>query len=201
VPNSKTVCVSDHYHSQFVRVRQNLDSGVHPSCRLERVEQYLHIEQEPKATQQGTPPAYWPASGSLIVRNLNARYSEPSPNILHDVSFDIRSGERIGVGTSSVRMLFLSSLLIRLPQLDGRALERRVMAFPFCLIILMSAEFLDHVPLTSHCDGGGHSLRWNFDQGAESGSRAIQHYHHPTSREFKSPIPCLTVESQYHSLA
>jgi ABC-type bacteriocin/lantibiotic exporter with double-glycine peptidase domain len=90
---------------------QSLSFEVHLSYRLERVEQYLHIEQEPKATQRGTPPAYWPASGSLSVKNLNARYSETGPNILHDVSFDIQSGERIGVGESSALRLCLSSLL------------------------------------------------------------------------------------------
>lgn len=42
---------------------------------MERVQQYLNIEQEPKATKDGIPPAYWPASGDLRVKNLSARYS------------------------------------------------------------------------------------------------------------------------------
>ena len=45
---------------------------------LERVQQYLEIEQEPKPTQDGVPPAYWPASGDLRVEKLSARYSEVS---------------------------------------------------------------------------------------------------------------------------
>jgi ABC-type multidrug transport system fused ATPase/permease subunit len=64
---------------------------------LERVEQYIKIEQELKPTQEGTPPAYWPASGNLSVQNLKARYSDTGPNVLHDISFEIKSGERIGV--------------------------------------------------------------------------------------------------------
>jgi hypothetical protein len=43
---------------------------------LERIQQYLVIEQEPKATPEGVPPAYWPASGELVVDNLSAKYSK-----------------------------------------------------------------------------------------------------------------------------
>ena len=48
---------------------------------LERIQQYLQIEQEPKPTPDGVPPAYWPASGKVEVEALSARYSEVS--ILH----------------------------------------------------------------------------------------------------------------------
>ena len=43
---------------------------------LERIQQYLTIEQEPKPTSGGIPPAYWPASGDLGVERLSARYSK-----------------------------------------------------------------------------------------------------------------------------
>ena len=43
---------------------------------LERVNQYLQIDHEPKPTDDGKPPAYWPASGGLRVENLCARYSD-----------------------------------------------------------------------------------------------------------------------------
>ena len=42
---------------------------------LERIHSYINSEQEPKPTEQGTPPAYWPASGELRVEKLSARYS------------------------------------------------------------------------------------------------------------------------------
>ena len=83
---------------------------------LERVQQYLVIEQEPKPTEAGVPPAYWPGSGNLKVEKLSARYSEVTlisrwmtvqadvhmqdgPDVLHDISFEAKSGERIGIGT------------------------------------------------------------------------------------------------------
>ncbi|KAF8904953.1 P-loop containing nucleoside triphosphate hydrolase protein [Mucidula mucida] len=64
---------------------------------LERIQQYVEIEQEPKATKQGEPPAYWPASGDLRVENLSARYSLDGPKVLHDISLHVKSGERVGV--------------------------------------------------------------------------------------------------------
>ncbi|EIM92492.1 uncharacterized protein STEHIDRAFT_127305 [Stereum hirsutum FP-91666 SS1] len=64
---------------------------------LERIQAYITIEQEPKSTPEGVPPAYWPSSGDIRVENLSARYSPDGPEVLHDISFHIKSGERIGV--------------------------------------------------------------------------------------------------------
>ncbi|KAF8994841.1 P-loop containing nucleoside triphosphate hydrolase protein [Hymenopellis radicata] len=46
--------------------------------------------QQAKATNQGEPPAYWPAA-------VIYGYSLDGPKVLHDVSFHIKSGERVGV--------------------------------------------------------------------------------------------------------
>ncbi|KAI0066587.1 hypothetical protein BV25DRAFT_1403282 [Artomyces pyxidatus] len=84
---------------------------------LERIRAYIDIEQEPKTTKEGVPPAYWPATGDLRVENLSARYSEDSPNVLHDVSFHIKSGERVGVvgrtgsGKSSLTLSLLRCIV------------------------------------------------------------------------------------------
>ncbi|KAF7365323.1 hypothetical protein MVEN_00404300 [Mycena venus] len=64
---------------------------------LERVVEYLDIEQEEKPTRAGVPPAYWPASGEIRAENLSARYSTDGPEILHNITFDIKSGERIAI--------------------------------------------------------------------------------------------------------
>jgi hypothetical protein len=48
---------------------------------LERIEAYMNVDQEPKATSAGEPPAYWPASGALEVENLRARYSSDGPEV------------------------------------------------------------------------------------------------------------------------
>ena len=84
---------------------------------LERIQEYANIEQEPKPTPEGVPPAYWPASGELVVENLSAKYSADGPEILHGLNFHIKSGERVGVvgrtgsGKSSLTLALLRCIL------------------------------------------------------------------------------------------
>ncbi|QRW27549.1 ABC transporter [Rhizoctonia solani] len=66
---------------------------------LERIQDYINIEQEPESVPEKAPPAYWPASGHIVAENLTARYSKDGPAVLHSLSFEIKSGERVGVGT------------------------------------------------------------------------------------------------------
>ncbi|TFY83125.1 hypothetical protein EWM64_g881 [Hericium alpestre] len=84
---------------------------------LERIQAYVTIEQEAKPTKEGVPPAYWPASGDLKVENLSARYSATGPKVLHDISFQINSGERVGIvgRTGSGKSSLTLSLLRCIP--------------------------------------------------------------------------------------
>jgi len=80
---------------------------------LERIQQYIDIEQEVKPTEVGKPPAHWPSSGELVVEKLSARYSPDGPKVLRDISFHVRSGERVGIvgrtgsGKSSLTLALL----------------------------------------------------------------------------------------------
>ncbi|KAJ7455115.1 hypothetical protein FB451DRAFT_1516746 [Mycena latifolia] len=80
---------------------------------LERIQQYIEIEQEKKPTEAGKPPAHWPSSGELIVEKLSARYSQDGPQVLRDISFRVHSGERVGIvgrtgsGKSSLTLALL----------------------------------------------------------------------------------------------
>ncbi|KAJ7078496.1 hypothetical protein C8R44DRAFT_836696 [Mycena epipterygia] len=77
-------------------------------------------KQEPKATSSGIPPAYWPASGELTVENLSAKYSPDGPKVLHDISFNIKSGERVGVvGRTGSGKSSLTLALLRCIFTDG----------------------------------------------------------------------------------
>ena len=82
------------------------------SFSLERVQGYIEIEQEPKPTPKGVPPAYWPASGNVVVEKLSARYSPDGPKVLHDISFEIKSGERVGVGKYHIISLFKYGMIL-----------------------------------------------------------------------------------------
>lgn len=90
---------------------------LHPGNSLERLQEYMVIEQEPKPTTSGEPPASWPASGTLEVRNLTARYAPDSPDVLHGLNFDLHSGERVGIvgrtgsGKSSLTLALLRCIV------------------------------------------------------------------------------------------
>ncbi|KAJ4482242.1 P-loop containing nucleoside triphosphate hydrolase protein, partial [Lentinula aciculospora] len=83
---------------------------------LERIQHYLVIDHEAEAVSEGVPPAYWPASGALRVERLSARYSREGPEILHDLTFSVRSGEHIGIvgrtgsGKSSLTLALLRAI-------------------------------------------------------------------------------------------
>lgn len=98
---------------------------------LERLQQYMVIEQEPKPTPEGIPPAYWPASGELVVNNLSAKYSVDGPKVLKDISFHVKSGERVGIvgrtgsGKSSLTLALLRCILTEGEVLyDGLATDK-----------------------------------------------------------------------------
>ncbi|KAI0918391.1 hypothetical protein AcV5_002391 [Taiwanofungus camphoratus] len=88
---------------------------------LERIQHYTVIEQEPKPTEDGVPPAYWPASGDLRVEKLSARYSPDGPRVLEDISFEAKSGERIGiVGRTGSGKSSLTLSLLRCIMTEGK---------------------------------------------------------------------------------
>ncbi|KAJ6593376.1 P-loop containing nucleoside triphosphate hydrolase protein [Mycena capillaripes] len=81
---------------------------------LERILEYINVEQQQSPLNKLIPPpAFWPASGHVVVDNLTARYSEDGPPVLHNISFEIRSGERVGVvgRTGSGKSSLILSLL------------------------------------------------------------------------------------------
>ncbi|KAG9118709.1 hypothetical protein FRC07_006646, partial [Ceratobasidium sp. 392] len=84
---------------------------------LERIQAYIQIKQEPAATADKTPPAYWPSSGKISVENLVARYSSDGPAVLHGLTFKIKDGERVGVvgRTGSGKSSLTLSLLRMIP--------------------------------------------------------------------------------------
>ncbi|KAL5534538.1 hypothetical protein ACEPAG_1001 [Sanghuangporus baumii] len=86
---------------------------------LERIQGYIDIEQEPKPTDKGMPPAYWPSNGAISVEKLSARYSADGPEVLHDLCFNIKAGERVGVvgrtgsGKSSLTLSLLRCIITK----------------------------------------------------------------------------------------
>lgn len=84
---------------------------------MERVTEYMDLEVE---TDSGIrPPASWPTSGAVQVKDLDVAYGAEMPLVLKGVSFIIASRERIGVvgrtgaGKSSLALALVRCLEMR----------------------------------------------------------------------------------------
>jgi ABC-type multidrug transport system fused ATPase/permease subunit len=64
---------------------------------VERVEDYLVIDQEPKDVSTRQPPAAWPTSGEIILDRLSAKYSHDGPTVLDQLEVKIESGQKVGI--------------------------------------------------------------------------------------------------------
>ncbi|KZO90151.1 P-loop containing nucleoside triphosphate hydrolase protein [Calocera viscosa TUFC12733] len=90
------------------------------SNSLERIRDYIEIDHETKPSEEGMPPAYWPTSGAIRVENMSAKYSDDGPLVLHGVTFEVKSGERIGiVGRTGSGKSTLALSLMRLIPTSG----------------------------------------------------------------------------------
>src|SRR5258708_32267710 len=65
---------------------------------IERIKDYLELDQEAPARSQSPPPARWPSShGGITIENLVVRYAPHLPPVLRRISFTINPHEKIGV--------------------------------------------------------------------------------------------------------
>ncbi|KAI9247698.1 hypothetical protein BDA99DRAFT_565069 [Phascolomyces articulosus] len=65
---------------------------------IERLHEYLDVDQEPPAHIPATcPPVSWPETGKIKVQDLVMKYSPESPAVLRDISFETRPREKIGI--------------------------------------------------------------------------------------------------------
>ncbi|KAI1377763.1 abc transporter [Hypoxylon crocopeplum] len=84
---------------------------------FQRVAEYAEIEPEvnpaEEAPKAGNVPAAWPATGNIKFQNVTVRYSEDGPNILRDVTFCARPGQRVAIigRTGSGKSTITRSLL------------------------------------------------------------------------------------------
>ncbi|KAH7316563.1 putative ABC multidrug transporter [Stachybotrys elegans] len=90
---------------------------------------------ESKEGETEIPPSDWPRQGSVEFRNVSTSYSDNSPTVLHDVSFKVQAGQKVGIcgrsgsGKSSLilsilRLLELQSGSILIDDLDLATLSR-----------------------------------------------------------------------------
>ncbi|KAJ7065610.1 multidrug resistance-associated ABC transporter [Mycena amicta] len=64
---------------------------------LERVKEYSELTQEPPEFIEPRPDKEWPQEGVVKCEDLVIRYAPDLPDVLHELSFEVKAGEKIGV--------------------------------------------------------------------------------------------------------
>ncbi|KAI0040180.1 ATP-binding cassette transporter [Auriscalpium vulgare] len=75
---------------RFVSLEQSM-------VALERIKEYSEIEREPAEFVEPRPPASWPSNGAIECQDLVIRYAPELPNVLHNVNFSVKPGEKVGI--------------------------------------------------------------------------------------------------------
>ncbi|KAF9920355.1 hypothetical protein FBU30_009841 [Linnemannia zychae] len=90
----------------YAEIQINLNS-------VERVVEYLDLEEEPADIIEGSrPPAAWPYAGEIVIDHLTMRYAPDTPDVIKDISLSIKAGEKVGIvgRTGSGKSTFAISL-------------------------------------------------------------------------------------------
>jgi ABC-type multidrug transport system fused ATPase/permease subunit len=88
---------------------------------VERVQEYIDIEQEPPAIIESHRPAPgWPHEGAVQIRNIYLRYAPDLPDVLKNVTFNILAHEKVAVvGRTGAGKSTLSLAFFRIIPLSG----------------------------------------------------------------------------------
>ncbi|KAL2915657.1 Transporter of the ATP-binding cassette (ABC) [Polyrhizophydium stewartii] len=88
---------------------------------VERVDEYLNIDQEAAAIVPSYRPAdNWPTHGAIEIQDLSVRYAPDQPRVLDGVSFSVGACEKVGiVGRTGAGKSTLSLALFRIVPHDG----------------------------------------------------------------------------------
>ena len=134
---------------------------------IERIEDYLVIDQEPAGVSSKAPPAAWPTSGQIVIDKLSAKYSHDGPTVLDKLQVTIEAGEKVGIvgRTGSGKSTFALALLRLIPTtgdvlIDGRktsevnleALRSNVTIIPQDPVLLSGTLRFNLDPFDDHDD-------------------------------------------------
>lgn len=62
---------------------------------LERIKEYCSLDKEPIDDGKIKPNKDWPQKGEITFKNVSFRYADNLPNVLKDLSFEIKPGEKV----------------------------------------------------------------------------------------------------------
>lgn len=87
---------------------------------VQRIFELEKIDQEKRDGKRNIYRHDWPSNGSLCIKNLSLKYSNNLPEVLHGISMDIKSGEKIGiVGRTGAGKTSILASLFRLAEPSG----------------------------------------------------------------------------------
>jgi ABC-type multidrug transport system fused ATPase/permease subunit len=92
---------------------------------VERIQQYTRIESEaPLLIEDKRPPPSWPSRGTVELKQLQIRYSEHSPLVLHGITCTFYGGKKIGVvgRTGSGKSTLIQALFRMVEPAGGKIL-------------------------------------------------------------------------------
>ncbi|AMD21014.1 HEL267Cp [Eremothecium sinecaudum] len=78
----------------FVRLYSNVEMTMNS---VERLREYMVVEQEPYDQNEFNPPAEWPSVGKLEVNNLSLRYAPNLPKVIQNVTFTVEPRSKVGI--------------------------------------------------------------------------------------------------------
>uniref|UniRef100_A0A4W5KXZ1 ATP-binding cassette, sub-family C (CFTR/MRP), member 2 n=2 Tax=Hucho hucho TaxID=62062 RepID=A0A4W5KXZ1_9TELE len=105
----------------LVRMTSELETNI---VAVERVNEYTEIENEADWVSEMRPPEKWPEAGRLRFENFKVRYRPELDLVLHGITCDIDSTEKIGiVGRTGAGKSSLTNCLFRIIEAaEGRIL-------------------------------------------------------------------------------
>ncbi|KAF9262693.1 multidrug resistance-associated ABC transporter [Marasmius fiardii PR-910] len=105
-----------HLVTTFAANEQNMNAA-------ERLLVYTTLPPE-KDEKEIEPPASWPSQGSITFKNVDFAYRDGLPLVLKNVSFHIKSGEKIGVvGRTGAGKSSIIQALFRISEVTGGSIE------------------------------------------------------------------------------
>ncbi len=93
---------------------------------IERVNEYLHLDQEEKTAHHLLrPPPGWPSKGEIRVQNLSLQYPSRQEPALQNVSFRVPPGKRLGIvgRTGSGKSTLVNAIFRIVEPMPGSVLE------------------------------------------------------------------------------
>uniref|UniRef100_V5G0E4 Putative multidrug resistance-associated protein lethal(2)03659 n=2 Tax=Anoplophora glabripennis TaxID=217634 RepID=V5G0E4_ANOGL len=89
---------------------------------VERIQEYTNINPEIDTVAKD-PPKFWPEAGGIKFIKLCLKYSPDEPDVLKDLTFEIKPKEKVGiVGRTGAGKSSLIAALFRLTEIEGKIL-------------------------------------------------------------------------------